>query len=87
MPRNYKREYETYHKSSKQKKRRAARNGARRKMEKAGKVRKGDGKDVDHKNHNPHDNGTKNLKVMSKGRNRAKNLGKGGRPKASKKKK
>tara|TARA_R110002020_G_scaffold383832_1_gene594479 strand:+ start:167 stop:427 length:261 start_codon:yes stop_codon:yes gene_type:complete len=86
MPRDYKREYETYHKSAKQKKRRAARNGARRKMEKAGRVRKGDGKDVDHKNHNPHDNGTKNLKVMSKGRNRAKNLGKGGRPKASKKK-
>ena len=86
MPRNYKKEYATYHKSAKQKRRRAQRNSARRKMEKAGKVRKGDGKDVDHKNHNTADNGTKNLKVMSKSRNRAKNLGKGGRKKAKGKK-
>ncbi len=56
-------------------------------MEKAGRVRKGDGKDVDHSDHNPNNNGTKNLKVMSKSKNRAKNLGKGGRPrkKANKK--
>lgn len=86
MPRNYQSEYKNYHSSPKQKKRRAARNGARRKMEKAGKVHKGDGLDVDHKDHNPKNNSTKNLKVMSKSRNRAKNLGKGGRPKAKKKK-
>lgn len=87
MPRNYKREYEKYHSSPKQKRRRAKRNAARRKMEKAGRVRKGDGKDVDHSDHNPNNNGTKNLKVMSKSKNRAKNLGKGGRPrkKANKK--
>lgn len=47
--RDYKREYEKYHADGEQKKNRAARNGARRKMEKAGKVRKGDGMDVAHK--------------------------------------
>jgi hypothetical protein len=35
-----------------QKKRRAQRNAARAQMEKAGKVHKGDGKDVAHKNNN-----------------------------------
>lgn len=83
MPRDYKREYKLFHSKPKQKRRRAKRNSARRKMEKAGKVHKGDGKDVDHKNHNPNDNSNGNLKVMAKGRNRAKNLGKGGRPKGS----
>jgi hypothetical protein len=85
-PRNYRREYKLYHSSAKQKRRRAKRNAARRKLEKSGRVRKGDGKDVDHKDHNPNNNGTKNLKVMSKSRNRAKNLGKGGRPKKNKRK-
>lgn len=70
-----------YNQRPEQKKRRAQRNAARRKMEAAGKVRKGDGKDVDHKNHNTSDNSTKNLKVMSRSANRAKNLGRGGRPK------
>lgn len=81
MSRNYKREYALYHGSPRQKRRRAQRNAARRKMMKAGRVSKGDGKDVDHKNHNTAHNGTSNLKVMSKSRNRAKNLGRGGRPK------
>jgi len=80
MARNYKREYAKYHSSAKQKRRRAQRNSSRRKMEKAGRVSKGDGKDVDHSNHNTADTSTSNLKVMSKSRNRAKNLGKGGRP-------
>ena len=69
--RNYKREYKKYHKKPKQKKRRAQRNSARRKMTKAGKVRKGDGKDVHHKNRNTADNRRKNLKVTSKKRNRS----------------
>ena len=69
--RNYKREYKTYHKKPKQKKRRAQRNAARRKMTKAGKVRKGDGKDVHHKNRNTKDNRRKNLKVTSKRKNRS----------------
>jgi len=46
--RNYKREYETYHGKPEQIKKRAARNAARAKMMKAGKVKKGDGKDVAH---------------------------------------
>ena len=71
MPRNYKREYAKYHKKPKQKKRRAQRNTARRKMAKAGKVRKGDGRDVDHKNRNTADNRRKNLRVTSKRKNRS----------------
>jgi hypothetical protein len=62
-----------YNSQPEQKKRRAARNASRDKMEDAGKVRKGDGKDVDHKNHNPHDQSNKNLSVMSKSKNRALN--------------
>lgn len=80
MARDYKREYETYHSSAKQRKRRSDRNKARREMEKKGKVRKGDGKDVDHKNKNTAQKGS-NLRVRSKSANRADNRGKGGRPK------
>lgn len=65
----------------KQKKRRAQRNAARRKLMKLGKVRKGDGKDVDHKNFNTADNSLSNLHVMSEKANRAKNRGTGGRKK------
>ena len=62
-----------YNGSSEQKKNRASRNAARRAAEKAGKVRKGDGRDVDHKNMNPKDNRKSNLQVMDKSKNRAKN--------------
>ena len=62
-----------YNSSAEQKKNRASRNAARRAAEKAGKVRKGDGKDIDHKNMNPRDNRKGNLKVMDKSKNRAKN--------------
>ena len=62
-----------YNSSPEQKKRRAERNASRAKMEKAGKVRKGDGKDVDHRNHNTSDKSSKNLSVMPKGKNRAMN--------------
>lgn len=48
MARDYKREYKLYQGTEQQKKNRAMRNAARRKMEKAGKAHKGDGKDVDH---------------------------------------
>jgi hypothetical protein len=48
MPRNYKREYETYQGTPDQIKKRAMRNAARAKLMKAGKVKKGDGKDVAH---------------------------------------
>ena len=63
--RNYKSEYQNYHSSEKQKKNRAARNAARAEMMKKGKVKKGDGKDVTHKNGNPRDNSSKNLGVSS----------------------
>lgn len=70
-PRNYKAEYAKYHSKPVQKKRRAQRNAARSKMVKAGKARKGDGKDVDHKNRNTADNRSKNLRVVSKSKNRS----------------
>ena len=71
MPRNYKSEYKNYHSRPEQKKKRASRNSARAAMVKAGKVRKGDGKDVDHKNGNPRDNRKSNLRVQSKIKNRS----------------
>ena len=48
MARDYRREYDEYHKKPEQKKRRAQRNAARAKAAKSGKVSKGDGKEVDH---------------------------------------
>lgn len=62
-----------YNSRPEQKERRAERNASRRKMEAAGKVRKGDGKDVDHRNHRTSDQSAKNLTVMSKSKNRAMN--------------
>ena len=47
--RDYKKEYQNYQGSDTQKKRRAKRNTARRQALAAGTVRKGDGKDIDHK--------------------------------------
>jgi len=47
--RDYKRENEEYNSRPEQKKRRAARNQARAEAKRDGRVRKGDGKDVDHK--------------------------------------
>ena len=49
----------------------ASRKAARRKVAKTGAVKKGDGKDVDHKNGNPNDNSKKNLRVVSKKVNRS----------------
>ena len=69
--RDYRREYLVSHSSPEEKKKRASRNAARAKMEKAGKVRKGDDKDVDHKNSNPKDNSKGNLRVQSKSANRS----------------
>lgn len=51
MPKNPNRDYKketAYENSPEQVKRRVARNRARRKAEAAGKVRKGDGKELDH---------------------------------------
>lgn len=60
-----------YNAKPEQKKRRAQRNAARAKMEKAGKVHKGDGKDVAHKDNNTAHNSSKNLAVQSKAKNRS----------------
>lgn len=71
---NYKRDYKQeakYHATPEQKRRRASRNAARAKMVEAGKARKGDGKDVAHKNNNPKDNRGSNLSVQSKSKNRS----------------
>lgn len=46
--RNYRKEYDEYHALKEQKLRRADRNRARRKAMKAGRVRKGDSKEVHH---------------------------------------
>ena len=73
MARDYKAEYARYHSKPEQKKRRAGRNKARSLMIKAGKAKKGDGKDVDHKNRNPLDNSKSNLRIQSKKANRGRN--------------
>jgi Zn-finger nucleic acid-binding protein len=72
-PRPYKKEYEQYHSKPEQMKRRAERNAARRKMEAAGKVYKGDGKDVDHVRalSKGGTNRTTNLRVRAAGSNRS----------------
>lgn len=71
MARDYKREYELFQGTEKQKKRRAKRNAARRKLMKLGRVSKGDGKDVAHRDNNPNNNSTSNLAVQSKNQNRS----------------
>lgn len=68
--RDYKKEYREYHGKPEQIKRRAGRVKARRKMIAAGKARKGDGKDVHHKDGNPRNNSKSNLSVTSRKANR-----------------
>lgn len=68
--RNYRKEYDNYHSQPEQRERNAARLRARRQMEKWGKVKKFDGKDVHHKDNNPLNNEEENLKVTSKKWNR-----------------
>ncbi len=73
MSRNYRSEYDNYHSKPKQKANRAKRNSARATMKKAGKVSKGDGKDVAHKKPLAKGGSNKksNLKVASKSKNRS----------------
>ena len=70
MARNNRQEYDNYHSKKEQRENRSSRNKARRKLAKAGYNLKG--KDVDHKDGNPKNNGRKNLRVVSKGYNRSK---------------
>ncbi len=73
-PRNYRKEYDEYHGTLKQRKNRALRNKARRLMESKGRVSKGDGKEVDHKKplSKGGTNGRKNLTIKSRTANRRK---------------
>lgn len=70
--RNYKKEYKATHSTTKGKKDRAGRNKARRQAMREGRVRKGDGKEVHHKDHNPRNNSKKNVQVVDKKSNRTK---------------
>lgn len=76
--RDYAKEYRTYHAKPEQKKNRAQRNAARRELMEAGRVRKGDGKDVDHKRplRAGGSNAPSNLRVTSPSKNRAWRKGK-----------
>jgi len=69
--RNYKKEYANYQSQPEQKKNRAGRNAARRSLLSSGRVNKGDGKDVDHKDGNPRNNSPSNLAVKKKENNRS----------------
>ena len=71
--RAYKQEYSVSQASEKEKKNRAKRNTARRQAEKAGKVSKGDDKDVDHKKplSKGGSNAKSNRRVVSSSTNRS----------------
>ncbi len=68
--RNYKKERENYHSRPEQMVRNAARKRARRQMEKEGKAKPGDGKDVHHKDNDPLNNDKKNLSLVTQHYNR-----------------
>lgn len=69
--RNYKKEYASYQGKPSVIAKRVSRDTARRAMQKRGLVKKGSGMDVDHKDGNPMNNAKKNLRVMSKFKNRS----------------
>ena len=64
--------YRKYHASKKMKQERALRNKNRREAIRQGRVRKGDGKHIDHKDGNPRNNMKRNLRVVSAKKNRKK---------------
>jgi hypothetical protein len=71
--RNYKKEYRDYHGSAKQRARRSSRNKARRLAVKTHGKSAVQGKDVDHRDRNPHNNSRSNLRIQSKSKNRSRN--------------
>ena len=74
MARDYAKEYKNYQGTDNQIKRRAMRNAARRLLIKRGVARKGDNKDVHHKDHNPLNNSRSNLRIASKSSNRSRRI-------------
>jgi len=75
--RDYKKEYKEYHSRPEQRANRSKRVLARRKLEKEGRVTKGDGKDVDHRDGNAQNNSDSNLRVINRHLNRSRNNNKG----------
>jgi hypothetical protein len=71
MARDYAKEYKNYHSKPDQIKKRSSRNKARRLAVKVGKAKKGDGKDIHHRDGNPLNNTQGNLKSMTKSKNRS----------------
>jgi len=71
MARNYRKEYDNYQGRPEQKKARARRNAVRRLFERLGRVKKGDGKDVSHKDNNTKNKKMSNLRVQSRSKNRS----------------
>jgi hypothetical protein len=71
VARDYAKEYKNYHSRPEQIKKRSSRNKARRLLMKLGKAKKGDGKDVHHKDGNPMNNKKSNLKLLIKNKNRS----------------
>jgi len=71
MSRNYRKEYDNYHASADQRRKRSSRNKARRKMTKSVGKSKLRGKDVDHRDGNPLNNSRGNLRVSCKSKNRS----------------
>lgn len=69
--RDYAKEYKNYQGKPEQIKNRSSRNLARRLMKKklGAKIK---GKDIDHKDGNPRNNSTGNLRIMDKSKNRSK---------------
>jgi len=70
--RNYKSDYSKFQSSDKAKHERALRNKNRREALREGRVHKGDKKDIDHVDGDVTNNSKKNLRVISRSKNRAK---------------
>ena len=73
MTRNYRKEYDNYHGSARQRARRSARNKARRAMVEAHGRGAVAGMDVVHKDRNPLNNTKQNLRIASRRSNRSRN--------------
>ena len=71
--RDYKKEYENYHKRPEQRRRNDGRKKARRLMVEKHGASKLANKDIDHKDRNPRNNSTSNLRIQSKKENRGRN--------------